>query len=62
MREGGEMAARGGGLVNGSHLLGGTYFISIHPEQFLQVFHGSINMGRRRGSTTSLQWSVGVKV
>lgn len=62
MRECGEMAARDGDLVNRSHLLGETYFISIYPEQFLQVFHGSINVGRRRGNTTSLQWSVGVKV
>lgn len=53
------MAVRGG-LVNGNHLLDGTYLISVYPEQFLQVFHGNVNVGRRKGNTTSLlQQSVG---
>lgn len=56
------MAVRGG-LVNGSHLLDGTYFISVYPEQCLQVFCGSINVGSWKGSTTSgLQWGVGVNI
>lgn len=56
------MAARGG-LVNGSHLLDGTYFISVYPEQCLQVFRGSRNAGWWKGSTTSgLEWGVGVNM
>lgn len=41
----------GGGVVNGSHLLDGTYLIRVYPERCLRVFNGRKNVGRWKGNT-----------
>lgn len=55
MNECGGERQSGGGFINGDNLLDGTYLIRVYPEQFLQVFNGSKNVGRQKGNTSVIE-------